>query len=299
MDFFVIKAYIRNLTPFVPPPFKCFPDGKQIRGAIGYIAKDLQLKCCEHFLDPHFKGFIFRNCLPVCGRCKEVVEDTFCPVCGKRVLPGAVKTQMILVKRPFFRASIADRFYSLPAGQWFLMRIITAENYLDEIYTCLKVAQELGLYLGKHRFRGYGQFEIKEIDIKKAMPEAITFKKQLTLTLKSDLAIEKVFFDPQTLNRALEALQCHLQKDWGIERLKIKLVSTRASKPGKVKFLIYEEELQKAHWIKTNILQRGSAFVLALEGIEPALMQEALGWLVSIDGVGKYIGLGFGEVKFE
>ena len=254
MDVFVINAYMKSLTPFVPSPFKCFPEGKQIRGAIGYIAKDLKLKCREHFLDPHFKGFIFRNCLPVCGRCKEVVEDTFCPVCGKRVLPGAVKTQMILVKRPFFRASIADKFYSLPAGQWFLMRIITAENYLDEIYTCLKVAQELGLYLGKHRFRGYGQFEIKEIAIKKAMPETIAFKKQLTLTLRSDLAVKKSFFDTQILSRSLEALQHRLQKNWKIEGLKMKLISTKASRSGNVKFLIYEEELQKARWVKTNIL---------------------------------------------
>jgi len=286
MDFFIIKAYIRNLTPFVPPPFKCFPDGKQIRGAIGYIAKDLKLKCREHFLDPHFKGFIFRNCLPVCGRCKEVVEDTFCPVCGKKVLYGPARTQMILVKRPFFRASIADKFYSLPAGQWFLMRIIVAENHLEEIHTCLKVAQELGLCLGKHRFKGYGQFEIEEIDIKKATPEVIIFKKRLTLTLMSDLAVKKVFFDPQAVvSRALEALQRHLQKDWGIERLKIKLASTRASKPGNVKFLIYGEDAQKARWIKTNILQKGSSFVLAFEGIEPAVIQEALGWLVSIDGM--------------
>ncbi|HOJ64591.1 MAG TPA: hypothetical protein PLE45_09235 [Spirochaetota bacterium] len=165
-----IKGILESITGFSIPldngEYALYPAGRHLRGAIGYIAFNLDLPISSKFLDFDFDDIIFRDLLPIskCGKIfypEKNSNSLKCPSCNE--IYGSSVLRNIMARGLSYKEVIEGKKYRLSI-------IVKDEKYLNEMEAIIRYILSYGIYLGNKVSKGYGKFKIKEYSIVDILP---------------------------------------------------------------------------------------------------------------------------------
>lgn len=164
-----IKGVMQNKTGFCiknQSGFDIYPSGRQLRGALGYIALNLEFNIADKFTDLNWDGVIFRDMLPIC-KCGKIYNMD---INGNFLLCSTCKTtyDSSVLKEA---RTVDFEQKEIPEGNMYrLSLVVLNEQYLREIEALLDYVYINGLGLGNKISKGYGKFVNREYFVQNASP---------------------------------------------------------------------------------------------------------------------------------
>src|SRR3989338_3092334 len=152
----VIRGVLQAKTGIIID--ELYPQGRQLRGACGYIALKLRLKRAERVADWKWDGVIFRDLIPIsgCGRQYTIDREgrfVNCSECGDNYHDRIVKT--VATKNRMYKEIKEGRKYRLEI-------IIVEEEYQSDIIAIINTIEKGGGRIGKMTNNGHGLFGLRE-----------------------------------------------------------------------------------------------------------------------------------------
>lgn len=324
--FLQVKGILENNTPFAFSAgankkfTEDYPLGRNLRGAFGYIAKDAGLSIKEIFPNLDDSRIIFRDALPICGRCLQFFSPELkdsslhytCTKCGQEYSPARSRTDNYGTRLDRIKNSVNNFFQyrvvhrSTKFRFEVLLNIKRAERYIEELLALITIAEEQSLYLGKRHLKGLGKFSLKELnqriieagEIKKIELKGKTIKiKLISDTIFKGDDFNNFFLKPEILKSSIkECLDFYgLDNSFDLELIPQNIT---VQPPIDLSILNYIEDTNHFRTVVTKAARRGITFTFNMQRHDENVLKGL--YLLSLGyGVGRFIGLGQGEVQIE
>jgi len=294
-----------------------YPFGRNIRGAFGYLAKDLGLAIKDIFPDLKDNSIIFRDAIPLCYKCLEpylpdLKNSTLKYICAKcnqeyLAVKSRSRTSAVRLDRTmnsvnnFFNFNVIFRpnLYRFKV----LLNMKKGEKLLEDLLTIILFIQENGLFMGRRHAKGLGHFALKEFKTEIISLEEIKridlTQKELRIKLISDTIFQDSGFNNFILKPEMvkDSIQECL-KFYNLEpQFDIDLTSknTPLYPPVQLSLLNYLEDTNNFKTIETKAARRGITYTFETKRYDDRAVV-GLSLLTQGFGIGRYIGLGQGEI---